>query len=98
MVFLKNAIAYKVLENKEKNEFGQITTTYTKDTEKISVCLQPIDQSIKNNTWGVEINADMQMFCDTILKIGDYVYIDTAYLIVSKNYNCYALSKADINV
>ena len=64
MVFFADDELYKVIQNKIKNEFGQVVTTYTKEQLPYMVNIQPIEEKAIKYTFGEDISSTLQAYVE----------------------------------
>lgn len=86
-----------------RNEIGQEINAYTKSPTPIPCDIQPIDEKGIKYTWGEDIKATFQVFCDELLKVDDIiVYKDKVYkverVIDWSDYKIYAIKSSDEEV
>lgn len=97
----KDFTIYTTTKEATKN-LGNILTTYLKKTA-VQCDIQPVEESAKAKTWGNDIEATWQVFCDEDMNVGDVIiYNNKSYSIEKKidwiSYKIYAIKKVDVEV
>ena len=103
MVFFADDELYKVIQNKVKNDLGQVMTTYTKEQLSYMVNIQPIEEKSVKYTFGEDISSTLQAYTEKEMNfnIGDVVVFENlAYEVEKKvswkSYDIIALKRVDI--
>ena len=103
MVFFADDELYKVIQDKIKNDLGQVVTTYTKERLPYMVNIQPIEEKSVKYTFGEDIESTLQAYVEKEMNfnIGDVVVFENiAYevekKVVWKSYDIIALKRVDI--
>ena len=103
MVFFAYDELYKVIQNKVKNDLGQVMTTYTKEQLPYMVNIQPIEEKSVKYTFGEDISSTIQAYVEKEINfsIGDVVIFENlAYEVEKKvpwkSYDIIALKRVDI--
>jgi hypothetical protein len=86
-----------------RNEIGQEINTYTKSSTPIPCDIQPIDEKSYKYTWGEDIEATFQVFCDELFKVDDIIVYENKIYKVEKisdwtDYRIYAIKSSDEEV
>ena len=103
MIFFADDELYKVIQNKVKNDLGQVMTTYTKEQLPYMVNIQPIEEKSVKYTFGEDISSTLQAYTEKEMNfcIGDVVAFENlAYEVEKrvtwKSYDIIALKRVDI--
>ena len=103
MVFFADDELYKVIQDKIKNDLGQVVTTYTKERLPYMVNIQPIEEKSVKYTFGEDTSSTIQAHVEKEMHfgIGDVVIFENlAYEVEKKvpwkSYDIIALKRVDI--
>ena len=103
MVFFADDELYKVIQDKIKNDLGQVVTTYTKERLPYMVNIQPIEEQSVKYTFGEDISSTIQAYVEKEINfsIGDVVIFENlAYEVEKKvpwkSYDIIALKRVDV--
>ena len=103
MVFFADDELYKVIQDKIKNDLGQVVTTYIKEQLPYMVNIQPIEEKSVKYTFGEDISSTLQAYVEKEMNfsIGDVVVFENlAYEVEKKvpwkSYDIIALKRVDI--
>ena len=104
MVFFADDELYKVIQDKIKNDLGQVVTTYTKEQLPYMVNIQPIEEKSVKYTFGEDISSTLQAYTEKEMNfcIGDVVVFENLAYEVEKKVSwkssaIIALKRADLN-
>lgn len=97
----KDFVIHTTTETTAKN-LGSVITSYVKFSA-IQCDIQPIEEATRAKTWGEDIEATLQIWCDEALNVGDIiVYNNEAYAIEKVidwiSYRNYAIKKVDVEI
>ena len=105
MVFFADDELYKVIQDKIKNDLGQVVTTYTKERLPYMVNIQPIEEKTVKYTFGEDIQSTLQAYVEKEMNFctGDLIsYEGLIYEVEKKipwkSYDILALKRVDVKI
>lgn len=100
--YFYNNVIYKTIISKIKSDTGRIIEGYKKDVA-IKCDIQPIEEKSMKSTWGIDIDAQYQVYSDEIFDVGNILILNDRTYEVVKNidwvdYSLVAIKLVDLKV